>query len=180
MISLKSIADTMSKNDIILAYQGPMDKMILNDLLCLAESSLSVEKIEKKLKRKIFRILVESIQNTFKHQIKENGKVQKRDITAVMVRRAESYELILGNYIEASRAFSLKTKIDDINALSKEELVTRYQQTLSNNLRTKDGGSGLGLMDIVRKSGGKLNYLLDRVDEESSYFTLNVKINKDG
>ena len=38
------------------------------------------------------------------------------------------------------------------------------------------GGGGLGMIDISRKSGQKLDYNFMSVDESCSFFTLNIKI----
>jgi hypothetical protein len=38
------------------------------------------------------------------------------------------------------------------------------------------GGGGLGMIDIARKSGQKLEYSFMSLDNHSSFFTLKVKI----
>ena len=40
------------------------------------------------------------------------------------------------------------------------------------------GGGGLGLIDIARKSGEKLQYNIREINESFSFFTLTVKILK--
>ena len=38
------------------------------------------------------------------------------------------------------------------------------------------GGGGLGMIDIARKSGKKLDYKFDPVDDQFSFFSLNIKV----
>jgi len=43
---------------------------------------------------------------------------------------------------------------------------------------SKKGGGGLGLIDIARRSGQKLQYKIREIDNDYSFFTLTVKISK--
>ena len=38
------------------------------------------------------------------------------------------------------------------------------------------GGGGLGMIDIARKTGQKLEYDFLKVDDKFSFFTLNIKV----
>ena len=52
----------------------------------------------------------------------------------------------------------LKDKIDKINSLSQDELKDMYKFILNHQKLTAKGGGGLGLVDIARKTGNKLDY----------------------
>jgi hypothetical protein len=40
------------------------------------------------------------------------------------------------------------------------------------------GGGGLGMIDIARKTGQKLNFDFAPVDDKYSFFSLNIKISQ--
>ncbi|MGB0368820.1 MAG: DUF6272 family protein, partial [Flavobacteriales bacterium] len=40
----------------------------------------------------------------------------------------------------------------------------------------ESGGANLGLIDIVRKAGGQLQYGFEKIDESHSYFILKINI----
>ena len=40
--------------------------------------------------------------------------------------------------------------------------------------QAEKGGGGLGMIDIARKSGQKLNYHFTEIDETFSFFNLNI------
>jgi len=169
----------MLEQDLIFAYQGIVNDEIVNDILQLAEITLKAESVKTSVKRKIFRVLLEGIQNSYKHQnnvLVNDSEMQ--EITTVLVQKVDFYELILGNYILNDAVIKLKKNIDQINGQNKDELRANYRMTLNNNARTKSGGSGLGLMDIARKTGEPLNYNFSKVNDDVSYFTLNIKVNK--
>jgi hypothetical protein len=60
--------------------------------------------------------------------------------------------------------------------MSKEELKTYYKEVLSNGVMSEKGGGGLGMIDIARKSGSKLDYKFSVVDEKFSFFSLSIKV----
>ena len=47
-----------------------------------------------------------------------------------------------------------------------------YMQHLENNQLSDKGGAGLGFITIAMKSGNKLAYEFDKIDEETSLFLL--------
>ncbi len=171
----------MSKEDLIFTYQGVVNDVIVGDILQLVESALNAEEIKSKVKRKIFRVLLEGIQNLYKHQNEiSEGENSEEEVTTVLIRNSGHYTLIFGNYIAKSEVDTLRERIDLINTKDKSQLREQFIETLNDNERTKDGGSGLGLMDIARKSGQPLSYEFDEVSQKLTYFKLIVKINKDG
>ncbi len=179
LIDLKKIAESMSEQDLIFAYQGYVNDEMVNDILQMAEIKLKPESVKTSVKRKIFRVLFEGIQNSYKHQnnVLAND-AEMRKISTVLARKGGFYELSIGNYILNDDIIRLKKNIDQINGQKKDELRENYRMTLNNNARTKSGGSGLGLMDIARKTGERLNYNFSGVNADVSYFTINIKVNK--
>lgn len=103
-----------------------------------------------------------------------------QEVTTVLLRDTDSYQLILGNYINCSERNALKERIDIINSHDIKELRKKYIEKLSDNERTKEGGSGLGLMDMARKTSEPLSYEFTDVNSDVCYFKLIVKINKNG
>ncbi len=180
LINLKEITNNTPDEDLIFVYQGAVNDERVKKLLQLTESALNKQTIKTSVKRKIFRVLMEAIQNSYKHQCEVVlGDDSFKEITMVFLRQEQFYELILGNYITNEKVDGLRAKMDQINGQSEKELKTSYRNTLNNNARTKAGGSGLGLMDIARKTGEPLNYSFSKVNEDIAYFTFTVKIYKD-
>jgi hypothetical protein len=70
----------------------------------------------------------------------------------------------------------LQSRIEDINSLSPEGLKERYKQVLNNGNISNKGGAGLGIIDIARKSGSKLEYKFNHHNDSLSFFSLTVRI----
>ena len=88
----------------------------------------------------------------------------------------DNYRIITGNYMLKENINILKGKIDHVNSLDKEQLKTYYKEVLNNGTMSAKGGGGLGIIDIARKSGQKLDYDFMEVNETFSFFTLNINI----
>ena len=176
LIDLKKIADTLSEKDIILTYQGSLNEVVIMDLLRMTEGILKDKSIEKGLRKKVFIILVESLQNSFKHSM--GLSEQQNRFTVALTRKEGCFDLVLGNYIPLGAKEELKSRLSSVNEMTKEQLSAKYLEVLNDGVMSDKGGSGLGLMDIVRKSGNKLNYDFVGVDDSRCYFTLQINISK--
>lgn len=86
------------------------------------------------------------------------------------------YSIITGNYILREKVNPLKEKLTKINVMSKDELKEYYKEILNEGEFSDKGGGGLGMIDIARKSGQKLNFNFVEVDNRYSFFSLNIKI----
>jgi UDP-N-acetylglucosamine pyrophosphorylase len=86
------------------------------------------------------------------------------------------YSIFTGNYILNENIHGLKTRLDEVNSLNKEELKEYYKKVLNNGEMSLKGGGGLGMIDIARKTGEKLGYNFLEIDNKVSFFTLNIKV----
>ena len=88
----------------------------------------------------------------------------------------EMYNIMTGNYIITENIPPLTEKMDRINKMDKDELKALYKEILNNDSFSEKGGGGLGLVDIARRTGQKLGYNFKLIDDEYSFFSLDIKI----
>jgi hypothetical protein len=88
------------------------------------------------------------------------------------------YTIFTGNYILNENILGLKTRLDEVNSLTKEELKDYYKKVLNNGEMSLKGGGGLGMIDIARKTGEKLEYNFLEIDDKVSFFTLIIKVSQ--
>ncbi len=77
------------------------------------------------------------------------------------------------------RALTQKKKLEHINTLDKEGLKGYYKELIKSSEISDKGGAGLGFVDIARKSGQKLEFDFEKVNEEYSFFSFKTKISKE-
>ena len=74
----------------------------------------------------------------------------------------------------------LKVKLDEINNLEANEIRNVYRQMLSMSEFSNKGGAGLGLIEMAKKTGNKLDYDFVPLDDDFSYFILSKTVDSEG
>jgi len=178
--NLQEYYSNLSKGDIILAYKGSITSELINDILEAVEKKLDEDNAESKLKKKIYNVLVESMQNLFHHiEMFHEGINEDLDpkFGILVVKREKGlYKVTTGNFIQSKRIKFLKEKIDKINSLSMDELKDIYKFILNHQKLSAKGGGGLGLVDIARKSGNKLEYDFYNYNDNYFFFNLTIRV----
>lgn len=83
-----------------------------------------------------------------------------------------------GNLIDNKLVERITKKIEVINYIDQEELKEYYQEQRRKPQENDSKGAGLGFIDIARKSGNKIDYEMNVVDDSHSFFVLKVKFKK--
>lgn len=168
---------SMMDNHVILSFKGEITSDIITMVLQIMESRLEAEEAKSSVKKKIFNILVECMQNLYHHAEAElEDELNTRKAMLEMYFDDSYYNIITGNYIKNEEVEKLKGRLDKVNSLSKDELRGFYREILDNNLISKKGGANLGMIDMARKSGEKLEYNFTQVNDSLSFFDLKVRI----
>ena len=166
------------KDEIIMEYKGTFTPELISNLLDVTESKLDEVATPSKIRKKIYNSLVEGLQNLFHHSCKKDIYSQGSIFGAVLlIKKGESFHLIMGNYTEKDNERFLTDRIEQINSLSKDELKQLYKMILNNKEFSEKGGGGLGMIDIARKTGSKYEYNFYPVGENYTFFELMVSIN---
>lgn len=168
---------TLSEQNIILVYEGEFSQEITKSVLSMAEKNMDTTNEEVNVKKKVFNVMVECLQNICKHS-EEFGADNDDFNTAIFMigKEHETYKITSGNVIYNNKVEGLKAKLEKINSLDKEGLKEYYKNTLSNSELSDKGGAGLGFIDMARKSGQKLAFEFVKIDEQISFFSLQSTI----
>jgi hypothetical protein len=150
------------------------DQDIIKSMVTMAEKKLIQDNVDEGLRKKLFNIMVEGLQNICKHQF----KTESQDYNPfLMVGEGDGcYNMSTGNLIAKEKIAIVENKLDEINKLNKDELKEFYKQARLKSVISDVGGAGLGFIDMARKSGNKLDYKFYDVNESHSFFILYTKI----
>jgi hypothetical protein len=175
--TLAKFKELKESEQLLLAYQGIISDSLTNNLLSLAENKLAMVDYNSRTKKKVFNILVEVLQNIYHNQSElESSPKKYQEILIMVVKGEHAYEIISGNYIKAQNIDSLKNRIENINHLNPQDLREKYRSKLDEGVFSEKGRAGLGIMDMIRKSGQPLSYGFETIDENFSYFSLQINI----
>ena len=166
-------------NHIMLSFKGEITSDIITMVLQIMETRLDSVSEKGSVKKRIFNVLVECMQNLYHHSEAEvAGDMNTRRAMLELFYDNDFYYILTGNFIRNEEIPPLKERIDRVNSLSKDELRKYYRQILDNNQISDKGGADLGMIDMARKSGQKLDYNFSKVNDELSFFDLRVKVAK--
>ena len=174
-ISVYELFDLLYEEKVEYIYRGKFDSRITDGILSLAETNLDTTD-SKKIKKRVYFILVEGLQNITHHQDKNVSLEDFNEGFLAIQKKETEFAITTGNLINNSSTEDLQGKLEQINKLSKVELKSYYRQILDNETFSQKGGAGLGLIEIARKSGNKINYDFQKISDTHSYFYMQTKI----
>lgn len=167
----------MSDNLVILNYEGPVKFDTTEKLLQQVKIDLASHDIKKILKKRIYTILVECIENMLRHHAED----KKNSVQPYIKLEKDTFEyrVTTRNLILNSDVAILKAKLDKIANSDMGQLHDMYEAQINQDADLTQNGAGLGLLTIALKSNNPLNYNVIPVNEQHSVFELQVIITID-
>lgn len=170
----------LNGGDVLMAFKGNISSELISNVLEKVESRMDDYNENSKIRKKVYNVLVESLQNLYHHieVLPEDmrGEYGSKFGMLVVSRESDKYKISTGNFITHEKVDVLKNKIDKINSMGKEELKDMYKFILNHQRLSEKGGGGLGLVDIARKTGNKLDYTFEKYNDTYYFFNLDVFI----
>lgn len=171
---------TMMSQNLILVYQGDFTQESTKSILSMAERNLDSSGEDSSIKRKVFNVMVEALQNVVKHSDELiDGQTRSHAAIFLIGKESNRYSIMSGNPVRKSNVERLKTTLEHINGLDKEGLKELYKEIIKNTTISEKGGAGLGFVDMARKSGGKLEFKFPDMNTEYCFFCLKVNVPRD-
>jgi len=167
----------MMSQKLILVYQGDFTQESTKSILAMAERNLDSSGEEGNIKRKVFNVMVEALQNIVKHSDElVDGQIRSHAAIFLIGREANRYTIMSGNPIQKSNVAGLEKKLHHINSLDKDGLKELYKEIIKNTTISDKGGAGLGFVDMARKSGEKLAFDFPEMSADYCFFCLTVNV----
>lgn len=171
-----SLHEEMATNGFSLVYEGEFSHQIMKMFTSMAEKDMDKANEEKSVKRKVFHVMVECLQNMTKHSDDYDEEDRIGNGLFIVGKKDDVWNVITANRINKVKIDDLRLMIDTINSMSKEELTKLYKKQIKEGVLSDKGGAGLGLIDIARKTGQQLDYQFLPLDDNDYFFLLKVKV----
>lgn len=174
--SFSQLERIMAENNLYLIWSGHISPDIGKEVISFTETKLSEDDIAANLRRRVFSILVEILENVSKYS---PGKEPERQfgLPLAMIRMEDKvYCLTTGNLILNSDVDHLREKLEIINRYDRVGLKELFRKSLSGQTIETESTGNMGLIDMARKSGSKLVYEFEKINDLYSYYTLTVKV----
>lgn len=164
-------------NESIVSFKGPLTVGLLS---YVGNSLRSILRVGHSLEKRLFRIFIELTQNVsyYSAEAVEVEKGVKSGVGWFVIKESNShYVVTTGNLIIRDDGFKLVNNCDEINSLNEKELRDLKRKTRSQAIE-RDVGAHIGLIQTSLLSGSKLYYKVTELDNEHSFFTISVNIEK--
>jgi len=173
---------TMVANSVKLVYEGEITHQITKALTALAESQMITDDESTVTQKKVFHVIVECLQNITKHadvisEKDENGRTGKGIF--VVIKEDTNYIISSGNIISNNKIPIISGLLKSINSTDKDGLKELYKTQIKEGRISEKGGAGLGLIDMARKSGNKLEFNIQEINSNFSFFILTAKVSRE-
>lgn len=167
-------------NEISLVFEGLVTHQVLKALTGLLEEQLENENEDDLVQRRLYNVMVESLQNINRHAEAMHEYDHPHPGRGILLvdRKAEAYNVTTGNLINNYQIDELSEFLAKVNNMDHEALDDMYKNQIREGQLSAKGGAGLGFIDIRRKTGHPLDYHFVPVDNRTSFFIITAKISR--
>jgi hypothetical protein len=164
--------DRIREDNLCLLYNGDFSDEITNKLIELSEYNINNINTLSKMKKKASFLMAECFQNIVRHGESLKGRKHASSNEGFFLTKnwQDTYYITSGNLIENKKIEDLERQLKKVNSLDKDELKILYREVLENEMISDKGGAGLGLIEMARKSGRKLEYVFNDFDDKFALF----------
>lgn len=165
-----------SEEQLLMNYFGIISDDLIHSLGHTMEDLLISYSIPKRQIKKVFSILVEGLKNILLYG--ENSNLNEKIGCVLVVKTSSQIKVLFGNPINDKIQPVLATYIQTVDNLDKEQLKTKYIETLETTFVKNVSESGVGLLVMALNSDSGISYNFIKLDHQSFLFTTEVSIHK--
>jgi len=156
----------------VFAHCGRVDHSVVERLLAEAESASLAAGDAVSVRKRLFNVLVEGLENVHVHAGEQFGETA----FALLVDAGDGYRLAFGNALPMATAALLSHRVEVLNSMEEADLKQHFMLMLGNNARTERGGAGLGLLTMARKSHRPMVVRTLPLNEGANYFVMELAV----
>ena len=162
--------------NILVSHFGGFSLDLISSLTESVEQLLISKGDNPVVRKRIFSILIEGMQNVRKHGSKDDTGNQIGYL--ILAGDDENYKVIMANLVSHQNRELVKEYLKKINKYSLRELGEKYKSVLTNEFLANEGGSGLGLITTRLKTGSVLGHNCFGVSNDLDLFAFEVILPK--
>ena len=177
-IDLFGLRDHFQRQDILLAFNGPISRGLIEEIGNALKNYLQAEDTAPAAVSDVFGTYVEMTQN-IRHYAARQGYTDTESAATVVVARDREghYVVVAGNLVETADGQALVDRIEELAGMDAAALKAAFKTQLrAPREEGADSGAGLGLIDIARKSARPLSARLEEAPGDRSFFSLQAVI----
>jgi len=166
---------------IIIDYSGAIHYDTIGELIHQFKNHVPILGIQIGTYKKVLLVMIESLENIMKYRecpIQMAGDQMAFTPLFSVINEGDRYFINSCNTLENNKMDSLEKRLVYLNNLSPQGIKEYYKETITNGQFSQQGGAGLGLIEMAKISGNKIEYMFQRVDENYVNFSLRITVDE--
>ncbi len=178
MHNLLKLKEDFSHRGILISFSGAFTHSIIEEIGNAIKCYLANENLAMGTITDVFAVYIEQTQNV-RNYLKKPDVCDEHQGSAILVitNIDGRYTVCSGNAILRDDVPEFVAHLEMINSLDKDGLKKLYKEQLRKKLDPDAQGAGVGLIDMARRSCGKLEYKFERQNDMYDFFSLFVTVN---
>jgi uncharacterized protein YktA (UPF0223 family) len=172
----------MKSYDVVVNHKGFISLDMIDDMLHHLKIFLNNKESQNKtLRKRVYSLSVECLDNIFKHSDlnEENHELLDSYPPRFIVERiAGDFLIHTGNIVLNKNGEEIMKKLNYLNKLDENEVNAVYKKSLSNAEISEKGGAGLGLIVMSKFTGQKIKFDFEKINDKFSYFAMQLNFKK--
>ena len=178
-LDLFEIKKSFQRDGTLICFAGPFSHSIIEELGNAVRRYLETEQVGKASMMDVFSIFIEQTQNVRNYAASKasagDANPEYNQGIVVIGKSDSHYQVSAGNLVESGDISECVALLDRLRSMDKAALKALYKERLHAE-PIPGRGPGLGLIDMARKSAIPLEYLLRRVDDRYSFFSVRATV----
>ena len=164
--------------EVIFEYKGIINFETIDLQLNRLKKIPTYRAIRKSVQKKVYSVIVECLDNIYKHKITDSLSVNGKEILPyiILTRENDKYIIKTGNVVTNDNIQDLRDNLKQINMHDRVGLKSLYAEIVSKDIISDDDGAGLGLITIAMKTEKRINYEFNLINDQNSYFEMQIII----
>lgn len=173
--------EEITDNGIFLTFGGVMTHGFMVKLGDMLKTKLGLFNVNKNLELKIFSTVIEQVQNIIFYSAERMAVPalgsETMGVGTITVGMENGHFFVFcGNMIASAKVETLRSKLELIQKMSREELKQYYKEQRRLSPGEDSKGAGLGFIEMARKASRAIEFAFRKMDDEYSFFILKTTI----
>jgi hypothetical protein len=166
---------------VIIDYSGAIHYDTIGELIHQFKNHVPILGIQIGTYKKVLLVMIESLENLMKYrEFPEHLDGNEMGFTPLfsVIKEKDRYFINSCNSLEYSKMEALEKRLIYLNNLTPQGIKEYYKETITNGLFSQQGGAGLGLIEMAKISGNKIEYMFQRINEGYVNFSLKITVDE--
>jgi hypothetical protein len=165
----------------IISHTGAIHYETIGELIHQFKNHVHILGVHIGTYKKVLLVMIESLENMMKYgEFPPNSDGNPVAFIPVfsVTKDGERYFISSSNTIETRNTPPLEEKLTYLNTLTPQGIKEYYKETITNGQFSQQGGAGLGLIEMAKISGNKIEYHFQPVNEKYTLFNLKITVDE--